>query len=423
MPKESRISYREDKGRKEKGLACWRVNISAKISNTGKRKVLFFRSKQDAVSKVRELQIILNNEGARAFEITSPEIESFFYARDNLLNYGVEFRRGIDVLIDLLQSGGDLESIREAYKEGKAVLDRKNDSLSFGKAAEEMVDLKQRILKRRPSTIHQIRVMINQVKKRSLWFCNSPLSEISPDDCRKMIVESFNTPKQQDDARRILSGVFSLGRKRGWCPANPMSSIEKIHIEEREIKALNIDEVSALFAACREPNKKELESGGKDLSSCIAPLALLVFGGIRPEEVRRLVWSDIDFEEGVVSVRSRASKTGGTRHVSMCDAMRSWLESVKQDGESSVCPPAWEGKWSELRKRAGWKGRKVWQEDALRHTFASYHAKTFKDFPLLQMEMGHGSAALLRQRYTNLSGVTEDSAKAFWNLMYCTKPR
>lgn len=417
MPVSSKISYSEDKNRKEKGLACWKVNVPAKLSSSGKKKAFFFRSKQDAISKVRELQLVLNNEGARVLEITSPEVDSFFYARDNFLIYGVEFRRGVDVLIDLLNSGDSLEEIKEAYKEGSAIRKRRKESVSFIRAADEMIDLKQRILKRRNSTILQIKVVVNRVKRNSLWFRDRPLIEISPDDCRKMLDEAFNTPKQRDDARRVLSGVFTLGKKRGWCSENPMSGVERVHLEEREIKPLTVQEVKSLLSACKKPTEKNMEKGEKDFSSCIAPIAILTFGGVRPEEVKRLKWNDIDFEESVISIRGSASKTGGTRHVTMGLAMKAWLELVRKEGDVPICPPLWRCKWTDVRRKAGWKNGKKWQEDALRHTFASYHAKSFKDFALLQIEMGHSSSALLRQRYTNLSGVTEVAARAFWNIL------
>lgn len=52
-----------------------------------------------------------------------------------------------------------------------------------------------------------------------------------------------------------------------------------------------------------------------------------------------------------------------------------------------------------------------------RHTFASYHAKTYADFGKLQMEMGHRSAELLRNRYTNMAWLTKEMAKRFWVVM------
>lgn len=46
----------------------------------------------------------------------------------------------------------------------------------------------------------------------------------------------------------------------------------------------------------------------------------MLYAGIRPGEVVRLHWRDVDLEERVISVRSRTSKTGGNQacHHSCC---------------------------------------------------------------------------------------------------------
>ncbi|WP_300771607.1 tyrosine-type recombinase/integrase [uncultured Akkermansia sp.] len=84
-------------------------------------------------------------------------------------------------------------------------------------------------------------------------------------------------------------------------------------------------------------------------------------------------------------------------------------------GAGSVCPRNWTAKWRELRRQAGWDGKeKKWPADMLRHTFASYFARHFKNLHVLQMEMGHASSDLLRTRYLNMEGITEMTAAVFW---------
>lgn len=67
------------------------------------------------------------------------------------------------------------------------------------------------------------------------------------------------------------------------------------------------------------------------------------------------------------------------------------------------------------KSRLGRK-KKSWVPDCLRHTYASYHAKHFKDYNLLQMEMGHRSSSLLRTRYLNMKGISPQTATRFWAL-------
>ena len=58
----------------------------------------------------------------------------------------------------------------------------------------------------------------------------------------------------------------------------------------------------------------------------------------------------------------------------------------------------------------------VWQQDVLRHTFASYHLKHFKNLVQLQIEMGHSTPDLLRTRYLNMRDITKEHARLFWSL-------
>ena len=152
--------------------------------------------------------------------------------------------------------------------------------------------------------------------------------------------------------------------------------------------------------------------------ACLAAVGLMLYAGIRPEEVRRLDWAQIDLREGVVSLRARHSKTGGARIVTIRPVLRNLLERAAAMGfrAGSVCPRNWPAKWRALRRLAGWDGKeKKWTADILRHTFASYFARHFKNLHVLQLEMGHSSSDLLRTRYLNMEGVTEMTAAIFWS--------
>ncbi|MFI3243828.1 MAG: site-specific integrase, partial [Akkermansia sp.] len=145
--------------------------------------------------------------------------------------------------------------------------------------------------------------------------------------------------------------------------------------------------------------------------------ALLVWAGLRPAEVRRLRWADVDLRERSITVRSACSKTGGVRQVDVCGALAASLAQYcrrfKPNDEAFICPADWPQKWRQIRDTAGFAGR--WVQDVLRHTFASYHAKHYKDMALLQWNMGHRDQSLLRSRYVNMQGITRKAAAGFFN--------
>ena len=131
-------------------------------------------------------------------------------------------------------------------------------------------------------------------------------------------------------------------------------------------------------------------------------LHLMLYCGIRPTEVSRVDSErDIDWENQRVVVRPSTSKTGGGRVVPLRKADTITVRTI---------PHCWKERWHALRHAAGWHREHVWQPDACRHTFATYHAAHFRNFAELQMEMGHRDSTLLRTRYVYACGNAQDNA-------------
>ncbi len=91
------------------------------------------------------------------------------------------------------------------------------------------------------------------------------------------------------------------------------------------------------------------------------------------------------------------------------------LRAHKRANGERICPANWLYHWRELRCAAGWDSpARRWPQDALRHTFASYHLSYFRSFAELQLEIGHRDATLLRTRYVDQRGVRNTGR--FWEL-------
>ena len=232
-------------------------------------------------------------------------------------------------------------------------------------------------------------------------------------DCEVWIASEFKIPSQFNKARTMLHGLFEFALRRQWCDKNVVKLIEKRKVVEKEIKPLSLTEAKKLLKTSQQPKYRD----------CSASVGFLLLAGIRPREVRRLEWRDIDLSENVITIRSQCSKTGGVRQVEICPALKNWLiRSMNQnapyfsDGvheEQKICPDNFNRKWKTIRDSSGFKG--VWVQDVLRHTYASYHAKYFRDLSRLQINMGHRDQSLLRSRYVNMSGITSADARAFFN--------
>ena len=255
----------------------------------------------------------------------------------------------------------------------------------------------------RPDSIRDIRYLGNRLIKSNSKLAECNFSEFSVSDCETWLSETFSTPSQFNKARTMLHGLFEFALRREWCARNPVKLVERRNVVEREIEPLKIAQTKKLLKTAAKPKYKE----------CLPALGLLMFAGIRPREVCRITWGDIDLEENSITIRAICSKTGGVRQVEICPALKRLLtRNIDNRCDKKICPKNWRKKWREIREKSGFKEK--WTQDVLRHTYASYHAKQFRDLPRLQLNMGHRDIALLRSRYVNMRGISSFEARAFF---------
>lgn len=255
----------------------------------------------------------------------------------------------------------------------------------------------------RPDSLRDIRYLGNRLIKSNPKLGGRYFSELKPADCEQYLSSTFKTPSQFNKARTMLYGLFEFALKREWCDRNPVKLVERRKVIEKEISPLSYSQTKNLLKNATSRKNRE----------CLPAVGLLLLAGIRPREVRRLKWKDIDLEENLITVRSQCSKTGGVRHVEILPALRRILVECQKGEESCICPPNWRRKWKNIREISGFKG--VWVQDVLRHTYASYHAKKFRDLPRLQVNMGHRDLSLLCSRYINMRGISNVEAESFFN--------
>ena len=253
----------------------------------------------------------------------------------------------------------------------------------------------------RPDSIRDIRCIGNRLLRIKPELGERNFSELNVSECEEWLNAAFYTDNQFNKARTMLHGLFEFALRREWCDKNPIKRIERRKVVEKEIQPLKLIDTKRLIktAQCESPTYAVVA-------------ALLVYTGIRPREVRRLTWRDIDTEEKIITVRSQCSKTGGVRQVEIPPALNRLLITHKSENTSHICPTDWQRRWRKIRDNSGFRGR--WTPDVLRHTYASFHAKNYADLPRLQLNMGHRDQSLLSSRYINMRGISRAEAKNFF---------
>ncbi len=254
----------------------------------------------------------------------------------------------------------------------------------------------------RPDSIRDIRCIGNRLLRTNPELGKRNFSEFSVSECEEWLNAAFHTNPQFNKARTMLHGLFEFALRREWCDKNPIKRIERKKVVEKEIQPLKLSETKRLIKTAQNESPEY---------AIVA--ALLVYTGIRPREVRRLTWRDIDTEEKTITVRSQCSKTGGVRQVEIPPVLNRLLITHKSQNSSHICPTDWQRRWRKIRDNSGFRGR--WVQDVLRHTYASFHAKNYADLPRLQLNMGHRDQSLLRSRYVNMHGISRAEAKSFFN--------
>ena len=296
-----------------------------------------------------------------------------------------------------LKSGhGSVKRAYECLAIGEEELRQRRKTVTFRKAVEEA--LHERVGTRRKRTVNDLRYLTRRFMTRCPELAQRRVRTVRPEECAIWIKKAFDTPSQRKKARAALSCVFSTAIRHGWRADNPVRLVQPPLVREKRICVLTREETERLLSAAAEYRN----------GICLPATAVMLYAGVRPNEVARLTWEQVHMKAGVISILPEHSKTGGSRHVTIQPELarvlaRSWRHT-KPRASQKICPRNWTRHWTQLHREAGWDARqhKPWQPDVLRHTFATRHLKTHRSYTLLQYEMGHCSNNLLRTRYIAL---------------------
>lgn len=302
---------------------------------------------------------------------------------------------------EAMEAGGKkLKRVRRCITAGAEELRRQEHTESFEKAVEAALEARRG---RRIRTIYDFRYVTRRFMKRCPGLSKRKIRSITTHECAQYIDIAFDTPRQRQKARLILSGVFSTAVRRGWCSCNPVTQVEVPRVVEQTVPILSPQEIVQITHTAKTYHH----------GRCAAAVGMMLYAGIRPHEVARLTWRQVDLQERAIYILPRHSKTGGARRVTIHKPLLSILREYIRSDSEKICPANWLRHWQEVRRRAGWGTPTTpWHQDVLRHTFASYHLSYFRSFTELQVELGHRDTTLLRTRYVDQRGVT--NARGFW---------
>lgn len=217
-------------------------------------------------------------------------------------------------------------------------------------------------------------------------------------------LRSLNVGAQtRNHYRANVLQAFNFAVRHGYAPINPVEGAAKAKVVGGRPGILTVEQASALLT---------------NVPSNVLPyFAVGLFAGLRRAEIERLDWSEIDFESGLIEVKAEKSKTAMRRFVTLQPNLREWLlPKRKLKGSVTPQPETFRQIFDNARTAAGIS---EWPDNALRHSFASYHLAAFKNAASTALELGHHDSRVTFAHYREL--VRPKEAERFWKLRPAAK--
>jgi integrase len=210
------------------------------------------------------------------------------------------------------------------------------------------------------------------------------------------------SPISRNNYRRVVLTMFSFAVQRGYAIDNPAERTAKAKVVGEAPGILTVQETVHLLGAA----SPEL----------LPYVAIGAFAGLRRAELERLDWSEIDFDSGLIEVTAAKAKAARRRFVTMQPNLREWLLPLRKHRGSAVPADNFRQAFDAARMAAGIV---EWPDNALRHSFASYHMAHFKNAAETALQLGHHDSRITFAHYREL--VKPKEAERYWNIRPAAK--
>jgi integrase len=344
--------------------------VRTKISGKWQRK--FFQTKAEAETYVQQKEIELLNQGREGVQFPSWLRIQAQQGQERLQPHGKTILDAVEFYIK------HLEATQRSAKVSQAVDELIENRKGSGASARYCYDLKLRL------------------GRFSKNFGDRIISTINTAEIDDWLTGLNLAPVTRNTFRRDLRTFFSFCITRRYCLDNPVAKTRKAKEVDGEIEILSVDETARLLEAADDAS--------------LPYFAIGAFAGVRPAELQRLHWEEIDWESKLIEVKAAKSKTARRRFIKLRPNLEKWLWPYRKN-HGPVSPPGLRKLELETRQRA-----KItdWPANALRHSFASYHLAHFKNAAELALEMGHTDQQMIFEHYRQL--VRPKEAARYWKI-------
>lgn len=338
----------------------------------GARTRRFFRDKREAITFLELCRIEQRNHGLAAFSL--PEAIRL---------------EASDCSIALAGVGATL---RDATKHYMAHFQALNRSCSVQTATGELLAAKRSD----GSSARYLGDLRARLNRFAASFGEEPMAALTTrtvDDWLRALLVGGVT---RNSYRRRLNTLFNFARRRGYVDTNPVGNVERANENPGPVGLLTIEETGRLLNCAAE--------------DMVPFWAIGAFAGLRTAEIQRLTWDEVHFDGDFIEIKAAKSKTAARRLVTIQANLKIWLHAHGKSS-GSISPSNLHVRMKQDRLRAGMT--RAWPNNALRHSYASYHLAAFGDASKLALEMGNSPRMIFRH-YREL--VRPAAALSYWQI-------
>ena len=283
-----------------------------------------------------------------------------------------------------------------------------NAMITVGDFIEKYIAAKRARFERgdlRPRSYSDFRIRAEKFREA---FEEKPIVWVTAEEIKAWLLGLQVSPRTTKNYTAVIGEIFNEAISAGILTRSPLTRISrherKVLLgregggDEAEPPILSIDEVKALLKASAELSKVNL-----------FPFVVIgLFCGLRSEEIKRLDWSDIhlDADEPSVTISNAIAKKRRIRHVEIPANAVAMLKPYANES-GLVAKDRYSGdharrfqKVTQLARFGYWENEDdpkkkhwitTWKNNAMRHSFGSYHYALHGDAMLTSRLMGHKS--------------------------------
>ena len=381
----------------------WAINVPARFSENNKRTRLFYKTEEIAALEAKKLKNKILKHGRGAPRFTAGHSER------------------LQELIDLAGGLDQMESIvRDHVKRLPSM-----ESRTVGATVKEFHATKEF----EGIGILQKKSLRNLLGYFDRAYSERQLSSLSSGEVESWLVRVHGqdpltsrprpiTNQSKKNIHRALTQFFGWCERREYISKNIMRAVTSPKPESPRKEIFTPEQMERMINGYTDPKTKKKFEGatGEEL----VYLALGGYAGLRTAEIEGNIdhegmrWEWIDFERGEILIPKEVTKKSRERLVPLNDTARVLLLRAGDKKRGAMITLSDRQKRNMREKLAKAAGMAKWLDNALRHSFASYHLAKHEDAAKTSLLIGHKDAETTHRHYARL--VRKDEAEKWFCL-------